>query len=400
MNVVFFIYAFYPYPLGATFSALRLARELRRRGHKIEFIVEKRGDEWVNGGEYEGFPVRSFALGSPGKIRKVKELIRLTVYLLKLRKKLDLFHIHAATYVNLFVGQWVQMILRRPVLVKITSNGWDTPDAVREHKFGRMALWFYRRISAVVSMTTGQRALCQAWGLRGVLDVIPNGVDVEKFSPASVQERIRLRDALGFSAEQIVLIYVGSIIRRKGIDVLLQAWMRVRERHENIALMLVGHYRENGAELIRNECISLGRPDLAEELTGIKIIGRTEDVEDYLRASDIFVFPSRQEGFGTVQIEAMACGLPCVVNDLPGINDDIYPDESVGYRITNNDVGGYVATIERLIKDPELRHRIGVRARKRACEEFSVKSVAEKYERLYRHIALERRPACAANVRP
>ena len=386
MNIIFFIYAFYPKELGATFSAMRLARALRSQGHSIEFIVERQGDDWLHGGTHDGFPVRSFSLSSPGKIRKIVELLRFTRFLFQKRRHFDLIHIHGGTYINIFIGMWVQWVFNKPALLKITSNGWDTPDGVRKQKYGRIGLWLFRRIKGVVSMTSGQLETCIKWKLRGTLRVIPNGVDTNIYRPLGNEERMTVRTRLGMQKDQIVLVFIGHIIERKGIDVLLQTWAALRDTYHEIALLLVGHYYDDGPDLIRSHLAKLNRPDLAVSMENIYVVGRTSRAHEYLQAGDIFVFPSLREGFGTVQIEAMACGLPCVVNNLSGINDNIFPDETVGFRIKNNNVVDYMRVIRMLIENTSLRTSVGNAARKAAVSGYSIESVADRYIDMYRTV--------------
>lgn len=109
----------------------------------------------------------------------------------------------------------------------------------------------------------------------------------------------------------------------------------------------------------------------------IAILGPFEiaSVLPFLRASDIFVFPSRREGFGTVQIEAVACGWPCLVNN--------HPVEQTGFRIADNKVNDFVVFSKRLLTDRPLRHEVGKAARRRAEERFSIDTIAQQYIDFY-----------------
>lgn len=393
IRVAFYVCAFFPRPTGATYSALRLARALQENGLSISFFCDDLDSSWRNGGFYEGFPVRSFALQRPGKLRKLRSLLAFTRHLRSQRRGFDLFHIHGGGHVNLFLSLWVKWIIGLPTLLKITSDGWDTPEGMRANKWGRFLSFCYRRLSAVIAMTSGQAEKCRAANIPSELAVIPNGVDCQRYHPADAEEKRRLRNEIGLPQDALILLYAGWLGASKGTDVLLRAWTELRKTHPETFLLLVGDYLSGRGE----------GTDPASLLTESKLpaglwndpslrrVGHVADAERYFRASDIFVFPSRREGFGTVQIEAMACGLPCVVNDLQGVSADIFPDTSCGFRIEENRVEGFVAKLEALAASPDLRAKMGQAGRTRALEHFSLPSVAARYIAFYEKLLEHRR---------
>ncbi len=375
-RVIFYVGAFFPTPTGATYSAVRLARVLRACGVAVSFIVEDRGPDWRDGGEYDGFPVRSFPLHMSGKVRKLRGLLRFTRHVRARKIDFDIFHIHGGGYVNLFLSWWVALCTGRPVVLKITSDGWDTPEGMKAEKWGVVSLFAYRRLAGVVAMTSGQAEKCRAWKLPAQIAVIPNGVDCERYRPATPDQKLRLRNELEIPRDAFVLCYLGWLGHGKGTDILIETWRRMRQRRDNIFLMLVGDYLAAHGQNAKGAVAVPQSPWL-------RTVGRVDDAERYLQASDVFVFPSRREGFGTVQIEAMACGLPCVVNDLPGVSCDIYPDESCGFRIAGNRAEAFVEKIGRLYAEPSLRDSMGRAACVRAQQFFSQDSVAGRYLDLY-----------------
>jgi L-malate glycosyltransferase len=312
-------------------------------------------------------------------------LSALALFLIRRRRTFDIFHIHGGGHMNVLIGGWVKLLFPcKKVMLKCTLDEWDTPDGVARDKYGRLLLWIYRHFDGLVAMTSGQHRKIVEYGCKGVSEVIPNGTDCERYQP-DPKSRVEMRQRLGIPDEAPVLIYVGWLGHRKGTDVLFEVWRRLLERFPDLRLLTVGDYRQDrdaDAEL----------KTLFEE-TGLDAnllshpqwirVGHVEDAERYLQAADVFVFPSRQEGFGTVQTEAMACGLPCVVNDLPGVSCDIYPDESVGFRVAENDVGEHVRIISSLLEISAKREDIGTEARQRVFDCFSVKSVCRRYLDLY-----------------
>lgn len=286
---------------------------------------------------------------------------------------------------NILIAGWIKLLMPQiKVMLKCTSDGWDTPDGVLKEKYGRILLWVYQRLDGIVAMTSGKLKKIKTYGCKGTSVVIPNGTDCERYCPDPGNRKL-IRNKLGIPDHACVLAYVGWLGRGKGTDVLFSVWHRLLERHPNLFLLTVGDYRKDrdaDAELVALFAKTGLDPALLAHPQYVRV-GRVDDAEHYLQASDIFVFPSRKEGFGTVQTEAMACGLPCVVNNLPGVSKDIFPDDSFGFVVDDNSEDQYFEYIERLINDAPLRHRIGGAARSRVLECFSPEVVAAKYIQMY-----------------
>jgi glycosyltransferase involved in cell wall biosynthesis len=100
----------------------------------------------------------------------------------------------------------------------------------------------------------------------------------------------------------------------------------------------------------------------------------------------VFVFPSRREGFGSAIVEAMACGLPCVVADLAGITDYIFPapsEASGGVVVPQQDPEAVARAVTALLEDPDRASKLGDRARARAAACFGIDRVAQQYLSAY-----------------
>lgn len=150
----------------------------------------------------------------------------------------------------------------------------------------------------------------------------------------------------------MILTYVGRMAPEKRLDLLMEAFPRIRARStKRVALVFVG-----------------GGPALAglqeEKLDGVHFAGyrRGEDLAAHYASSDVFLFPSDTETFGQVVTEAMASGLPVVAPDRGGVRDTVAPDET-GYLFPPGDVDGLVDAASRLVDDAGLRTRLGTAGR-------------------------------------
>jgi glycosyltransferase involved in cell wall biosynthesis len=109
-------------------------------------------------------------------------------------------------------------------------------------------------------------------------------------------------------------------------------------------------------------------------------------VPDLLRASDLFVHPSREEGFSNAILEAMAAGLPVVACDVGG-NPEAVTDGETGRMVPSRDAAAFASAIAEFLADPEKRKAMGEAGRRRAIERFSLDRMVGEMESLYESLA-------------
>lgn len=119
--------------------------------------------------------------------------------------------------------------------------------------------------------------------------------------------------------------------------------------------------------------------------------GYRQDVEKWLKAADVFVFPSEAESFGLAPLEANACGLPAICTPAGALAETV-PDGVAGVRVPVNDVEALTAAMEKLAADPELRDHIGKTARERVLREYSFTAIAAEHMRWFRTLQRGRKP--------
>jgi len=184
--------------------------------------------------------------------------------------------------------------------------------------------------------------------------VVPCGVDTELFRPGAQTEA---RAALGLPPGPVVL-YVGRIAPVKGLDTLLDAVARLRDRGRALQLLIVGGDTD---ELLDGHEAELRRR--AERLRvgdRVRFVGaRTQPVlRTYYVAADVTVLPSYYESFGMVALEAMACASPVIASRVGGLVTTVR-DGVTGYLVTDGDADALAARIDALLGDADLRWRLG-----------------------------------------
>ena len=299
-------------------------------------------------------------------------------------------HVHALT--DALLTTWLYCRWRRiPIVFEMTLLGTDDPLTVRcgRNLFRGLRYRVYSRFDGYVAISPALAAAYTQAGLPSAkLRMIPQGIDITRFAPSDDRRALRRRHAL--PTEGPLVVFVGSLIERKGIDLLLAAWARVHEHHPTACLVLVGRNRfddnpEAQAFLDRHLDALSGAVRGAVHQVGIR-----DDVDELLQASDLFVFPSRREGFGTVMIEAMACSLPCVVTELPDITDYIFAtgdDGRPGIVIEQDDADRFADAMMTVLSNPEKAATLGAAARQQVVERFSIGRIADQYIEFYGELA-------------
>jgi glycosyltransferase involved in cell wall biosynthesis len=206
-----------------------------------------------------------------------------------------------------------------------------------------------------------------------------NSLDLQQWRPGSRQDA---RRALGIAGTTRVAVWHGRIdIRTKGLDVLLEAWQAVcaRRSGQDVLLLLVGSGAD--ADRLDEEIRRTG----ATHLQWIReyVIDRAR-VREFLSAADVYVFPSRREGFPVAPLEAMACGLPVIAAAVAGITDIFDTgEESGGVIVPSGDPISLARHLGRLLDDEGLAGRLGARARTRVERAFSPLTVGPQLHGLF-----------------
>jgi len=217
------------------------------------------------------------------------------------------------------------------------------------------------------------------------LTLIPNGINTRKFKPLKLSEKTKLRNVLNITKNHIVLLFVGAIENRKGISVINRIIKRLNETSiNNLTFLFVGEYNSHmeSSELLAN--ITQQSQNMIK--INVRFTGHVHNVNEYMMVSDIFLFPSFSEGLPNAVLEAMASGLPVIMNEILGISDSIIRNKIDGFIVSNNDVDTYIKIIIRLIKNSDLRSKVQLAARRKIEKYFTEEIITQKYQLLYQEL--------------
>jgi phosphatidylinositol alpha-mannosyltransferase len=364
--------SYYPRYGGVTEHVHHTAVELRRRGHEVRIITShfRRGETSADGVVRIG---HNLLIPFNGAFVDLAVGLRLGGQLRELlaEGEFDLLHTHAPLV---------------PTLPLMAIQAAECPQVGTFHTTAgrsRVLEWARPYLAPVVEKLDARIAVSAtardfvAQYFPGEYDVIPNGVDVERFRP-DVPPIAEYREE-----GRVNLLFVGRLDPRKGVHHLIAAMPRVIERTRGrVRLLIVGD------SYLRSKLEASVAPAARPYVTFLGHVP-SADLPRWYATGDIFVSPaSGNESFGIVLVEAMASGRAVVASDIPGYRSVITPGVNA-VAVAPGDVGALAAAIADLANDPDRRQALGLEGRARALE-FSWACVTDRIEAVYRRV-LQRR---------
>ena len=341
----------YPYPGGVTEHIASLDRVFRQWGHEVWVLAASSKDEdeldrnvlKVAGGVVPlptSGSVARISL-SPRAYRRVKSILR--------DKNFDIVHLHEPLMPVLPL-----VVLRHSHTVNV-----GTFHAYREighpgYEYGKHLLQpFFDRLDGKIAVSEAARDAIARY-FPGDYTIIPNGIDYDRFDHGAEPLPAR-RDG------RPTILFVGRLEKRKGFEFLLQAFARVRHEVPGVRLHVVGAYSKEDKEPF----ILQAR---REGIRGVQFVGYVPEAEKprYFHSCDVFCAPSLGfESFGIVLLEAMAAGRAIVASNIPGYRC-VLTDGREGLLVEPADPTVLAQALVRLLRDPQLRARMGTRGRETA----------------------------------
>ena len=344
---------------GVKSWTLRVAAGLSRRGHGISFFLSP-ADPFARACRDAGFPVRPVRFGpdwNPWAVRRIQRALRedgVQVVVTNVSKD------------NRIAGPACRA-QGIPVLQRVGRTG-DIRDRFRVR-------WEQRRYvdRIVVPAESIRRDLARFPWMEADrrVEVVPNGVDLERFRPG--RGAGKLRGELGVGAEVPLLVTTSQVVAVKGHAVLLDALAQLSPPRPVLAVVGTGSEIEPLSR--KAEQLGLGG--------NVRFLGFRRDLDELLEDADVAVQPSLSdaEGFPNSVVEFLAKGKAVVATDQAGVPEAI-TDGVEGLLVTPGDAGEMTEALRRLLADAELRARLARNARRRAEREFGVDLMVDRVERL------------------
>ena len=351
---------------GAERSVLDVSGGLSARGHDVTVLYQgagellpeyqRRGCSTVHG--FEFFIDRNRHVASTGGFA--------WTWLRGVRQRPELVYIQDWEHAPL--GAAVSSSCRAPLVSHLRLT--PPPQYSRQH---RSAL---RRVDRFIAVSSDVRERFVTSGLpRDRIDVVHNGLDLDEFSPGAPADREAVREALGVSPDDFVVLYVGRLDRVKGVETLIAACNRRAELGRPVRLVAVGqpiwHQSDSDGQDYLERLRDLAKPTQAD------FVGARTDIVPMYRAADVVVVPSIwPEPFGRVVIEAMACGRAVIASRVGGI-PEILTGDLAPLLFEPGDVDDLVRRLDEIENDAAS---IGIRCRTVAEERFGIGTTLDGVE--------------------
>jgi glycosyltransferase involved in cell wall biosynthesis len=252
----------------------------------------------------------------------------------------------------------------------------------------RVCAWLsYLVPKRIVTNSARARVVHRDFGYAERFVVIPNGLDLHSWKPKP-DERALVHQALGLPPDAYLVGHVGRADPQKDHNNLIAAFSLLAGNDARVHLLLAGAGLSPGDEYLRK--LLIGR-DLGGRVLGL---GPRDDVPKLMQAMDLFVLSSAGEAFPNVVVEAMSCGIPCVVTDV-GDAAEIVGD--TGWVVPSRDPAALAAALRQAFHEtPQQRAARSVQARRRVEENYGIERMVLAYHRVWDEVSRRRAEPCAA----
>jgi glycosyltransferase involved in cell wall biosynthesis len=351
---------------GAERSVLEMAEELSRRGH--EFVVAYRArDSFESRWEAISSEMIHVPLRASASHPLQTALGWLSAARIAPRTGADIVHCYF-----LWNLPFSLLAARRTGIPVVMSVREPLVDGARRQAYLRLL----RGASAVTFVSAQQKNAYEEAGLRVRRSmVVHTGLDISVYRPPTAPERRSAREGLGIGEDRIILLYLGRLDPAKGIETLFEALSRLSDPRVVLVVAGAATASRSGADEYASRLV-------ATAPSGVKFVGRHDDVSALLWAADVVVVPSVwNEPLTRVGLEAMACGVP-VVGSRTGGTPEILGEELEELLFEPADPSALVAALRRALPELGALRRWNEPVRTRVVERFNLKTAADAVESL------------------
>ncbi len=207
-----------------------------------------------------------------------------------------------------------------------------------------------------------------------------NGVDTEYFKDRLTQEeKIKVIESLGFKKSDFIIMFVGRIVKDKGINELINVFDKLSTKYSDIKLLLIGDYKNE------SDPISEKSMQVIEKNPSIKYLEFQDNIGEFMSITQLFVLPSYREGLPNVLIEAGSYGIPLIATDINGCNE-IINDNVNGLLVKKKDEKDLYDAIVKFITDKEFYQKIQLNVREsivsRYDQNYFLKELRKEFEKV------------------
>lgn len=338
--------------------------------------------------DIERVGIRHIAIPFTRKITPIQDFFTL-IKLCRILKEEHIDIVHTHTLKANLLGQLAARIVGTPIRISTIHGLYYAPEF---SFFKKLFFFLIEKVSAMFAdrvFLVNKEDVHRAQRLkiinRSKIRLLEGGIGInlEKFNRVTINNGkvLALRESLGIHQDEMVIGFVGRLVREKGLLDLFEVAKRIRVSCPHVRFLIVG-----GTDTEKADAVD---PELAKEY-GVDDIciftGPREDTPALYTLMHVLFLPSHREGFGLVLAEAAAMGIPVVASDLGGCRQAI-EDLKNGYLLPVGDIGAFTEAIMKLLKDSELRLQMGKFGEQFARERFDDRKVNTFVLNEYRQVS-------------
>ncbi|MDD5547584.1 MAG: glycosyltransferase family 4 protein [Candidatus Pacebacteria bacterium] len=381
-QIAVFSLAFYPFEGGAEVACREIIKRLPRLNFAI--FTYKFDMKWPSVEADGNAEIIRLGLGSNGK--KYGRILDKALYIFRALRAAEKAHKEKK-----FKVIWAIMAsyggiaalffkLRHPeISLLLTVQEGDSEKYLVSGRMGLVGFFgkkIFQKADFIQAISNYLKDFAIKRGARCPIEVVPNGVDIKNFSKKYSELEIKeLRDRLGLKDEYII-VTTSRLVYKNGVDVLIDAIAKFREKTPNVKCLVVGDGPERSNLESKIKKLGIER--------NILLLGQIDQKEIplYLKISDIFARPSRSEGLGNSFLEAMAAGIPVIGTPVGGIVDFLV-DKETGFIMQVDDSKELADKIDFIIQNPELCKKIANNGLKMVKDRYSWDKIAESFSDIF-----------------
>lgn len=375
MRICMVIMSYFPVVGGAEKQLGQLAKLMVSEGHVVR-VVTRRYPGLKEREEIDGVEVCRVSSGGMGKFSSLSFLICATRCINQFKP--DVIHCHSAFSPSL-AGLVAARMRPVPLFVKPMCGG--EVSSIAKKPFGGLRLrWMLRTVDRMIAVSSEIKNELLAHRFEaGKILHIPNGVDAELYKPAtSEDEQQEIRAKYGLPSGTL-LLFAGRIARQKRLPLLLEVWPEVREAFPDATLCIAGANRktESGSKYEADVKDKDDVPDHLLRQDGVQLLGHIDQMNELLKAVDVFVLPSSIEGLSNAMLEACASATIFVGARIGG-NTDLITNGEDGLIFEPDSAISLADVLAQAITLSSTRVKLGPAARQRVLDKFDIRVTASR----------------------
>ncbi len=312
------------------------------------------------------------------KFKEYRTSFKLLPFLLKNEKNIDIVHSHSLRSFQEDNGLIVSLIKKKPLIISAhggISINWDYKDKIPKMISDKTTGYLKKYLKPhYIAVTKMEIPIIKEYGADDDhIHFIPHGVNTDIFKPVDGSS---LKKKLGLENSDIIL-YVGRIAKGKGVDKLIKILNLVIKKNKKVRLVIIGG-DAGYLPIVKN---LIQQYNLSKYVTLVGYVSKF-NLPEYYSMADLIVYPSRQEIFGLVLVEAMACGKAVIGSNIMGPSEIIVNGET-GYTSDFMDLTKISEQIIELFNNRMLLTQMGKKSLERVKKNYTWEKAADAHYKLY-----------------